>query len=596
MKTYFMFLLLFKNRFKKKQMKISLLFFLLLLHMQAGAQKEVSNKLVQNADGKVAQLIDLFNADAESLNKVYLFKENPEYYNRFLIFYSAELQQLKSLSFNALSVSDQVDYLLFKRNLIKAIEDLETSKKEYASIAPLVPFAKQIVDLQILRRRGAALQPETTATLINNVKNSTIIAMAEARKNTTISTMLAQKTSSVIDELRRGLQNTFDFYNSYDPLFTWWVKKPFEEADSALNSYAGYLKSVNAIDKKLPVDVSGIRGTPVGAAELKRLLEFEMIPYSAEELIEIANREFAWCDAEMIKASQAFGFGKDWKKALEKVKQNYVLPGQQPQLANSLAEEAIAFVESHNLVTIPPLAKEAWRMNMLTEAQQRFAPFFLGGESILVAYPTDKMEHETKLMSMKSNNYAFSHAVVFHELIPGHNLQFFMSRRYKPYRRQMFSTPFSVEGWALYWEMLLWDKNFHDTPEKKIGALFWRMHRCARIIFSLNYHLGKWTPQQCIDFLVERVGHEPFSATSEVRRSFEGGYGPLYQLAYMMGGLQLRALYKEVVETKKMTDKEFHDAFLKENTIPIEMFRAILTNKKLTEDFKTSWRFANDLK
>ena len=321
-----------------------------------------------------------------------------------------------------------------------------------------------------------------------------------------------------------------------------------------------------------------------------------MIPYSAEELIEIANREFAWCDAEMIKASQAFGFGKDWKKALEKVKQNYVLPGQQPQLANSLAEEAIAFVESHNLVTIPPLAKEAWRMNMLTEAQQRFAPFFLGGESILVAYPTDKMEHDTKLMSMKSNNYAFSHAVVFHELIPGHNLQFFMSRRYKPYRRQMFSTPFSVEGWALYWEMLLWDKNFHDTPEKKIGALFWRMHRCARIIFSLNYHLGKWTPQQCIDFLVERVGHEPFSATSEVRRSFEGGYGPLYQLAYMMGGLQLRALYKEVVETKKMTDKEFHDAFLKENTIPIEMFRAILTNKKLTEDFKTSWRFANDLK
>ena len=165
MKTYFMFLLLFKNRFKKKQMKISLLFFLLLLQMQAGAQKEVSNKLVQNADGKVAQLIDLFNADAESLNKVYLFKENPEYYNRFLMFYSEELQQLKSLSFNALSVSDQVDYLLFKRNLIKAIEDLETSKKEYASIAPLVPFAKQIVDLQILRRRGAALQPETTATL-----------------------------------------------------------------------------------------------------------------------------------------------------------------------------------------------------------------------------------------------------------------------------------------------------------------------------------------------------------------------------------------------------------------------------------------------
>jgi uncharacterized protein (DUF885 family) len=144
--------------------------------------------------------------------------------------------------------------------------------------------------------------------------------------------------------------------------------------------------------------------------------------------------------------------------------------------------------------------------------------------------------------------------------------------------------------------MLLWDKNFHDTPEEKIGALFWRMHRCARIIFSLNYHLGKWTPQQCIDFLVERVGHERFSAEGEVRRSFTGGYGPLYQIAYMIGGLQLRALYNEVVATKKMTEKQFHDTFLQENTIPIEMFRAIVTDQKLSTDFKTQWRFAKDLK
>jgi uncharacterized protein (DUF885 family) len=183
---------------------------------------------------------------------------------------------------------------------------------------------------------------------------------------------------------------------------------------------------------------------------------------------------------------------------------------------------------------------------------------------------------------------------VFHELIPGHNLQGFMNERYKPYR-SIFSTPFSVEGWALYWEMLLWDKGFHATPEERIGALFWRMHRCARIIFSLNYQLEKWTPKQCIDFLVDRVGHERFSAESEVRRSFTGGYGPLYQIAYMMGGLQLRALHKEMVESKKMTDKEFHDAFLKENAIPIELFRAMITNQKLSKDFTTQWRFSDNL-
>ena len=108
----------------------------------------------------------------------------------------------------------------------------------------------------------------------------------------------------------------------------------------------------------------------------------------------------------------------------------------------------------------------------------------------------------------------------------------------------------------------------------------------------MNYHLEKWTPQQCINFLIERVGHEKFSAEGEVRRSFTGGYGPLYQIAYMLGGLQLRQLYKEVVDTKKMTEKEFHDAYLKENTIPIEMFRAIITKQPLTENHKSKWKFA----
>ena len=57
-----------------------------------------------------------------------------------------------------------------------------------------------------------------------------------------------------------------------------------------------------------------------------------MIPYTPEELIAIAETEYAWCETEMKKASREMGFGDDWKKALEKVKNIYVEPGKQPQL------------------------------------------------------------------------------------------------------------------------------------------------------------------------------------------------------------------------------------------------------------------------
>ena len=93
-----------------------------------------------------------------------------------------------------------------------------------------------------------------------------------------------------------------------------------------------------------------------------------------------------------------------------------------------------------------------------------------------MSYPTDTMDHDDKLMSMRGNNIHFSRSTVFHELIPGHHLQQFMTARYNPHRRA-FGTPFWTEGWALYWEMLLWDDGFPKTPENRVGMLFWRMHR-----------------------------------------------------------------------------------------------------------------------
>jgi hypothetical protein len=288
------------------------------------------------------------------------------------------------------------------------------------------------------------------------------------------------------------------------------------------------------------------------------------------------------------------GYGDDWKKALEAVKQKYVEPGKQPELIKKFAFEAIEYIEKNDLLTVPRIARDSWRMEMMTPERQLVAPFFLGGETILVAYPTSGMTHEQKMMSMRGNNPHFARAVTHHELIPGHHLQRFMTNRYRPYR-DVFYTPFWMEGWALYWEFLLWDMGFSKTPEDRIGALFWRMHRAARIIFSLNFHLEKMTPQEAVDFLVERVGHERENALGEVRRSFSGDYGPLYQIAYMIGGLQFYDLHRNFVVSKKMTNRQFHDAILKEGAIPVEMVRAILMKQKLSKEYKANWRFYAEL-
>jgi hypothetical protein len=276
------------------------------------------------------------------------------------------------------------------------------------------------------------------------------------------------------------------------------------------------------------------------------------------------------------------------------VKELAVEPGDKPALIYDLERQSISFIEENAGITLPPLAREIFRAQMMTPERQLVSPFFLGGETIRISYPTNTMEHDQKLMSMRGNNPHFNRATVHHELIPGHHLQGFMTDRFNPHRG-IFSTPFWGEGWALYWEILLWERDFPRGPEDRIGMLFWRMHRAARIIFSLRYHLGEMTPEEAVDFLVERVGHERANAEAEVRRSFEGNYSPLYQVAYMIGGMQFRALYDELVETGRMTEQEYHDAVLQGGRMPVGMVRArLLETERLAPEYRPNWRWAGD--
>ncbi|HUF50036.1 MAG TPA: DUF885 family protein [Longimicrobiales bacterium] len=344
----------------------------------------------------------------------------------------------------------------------------------------------------------------------------------------------------------------------------------------------------------LDVPQAATSSGPIGAAGLRAHLAHDMMPYSAEELLAIGNAEFAHLEVELVRAARAMGFGDDWRAAQEAVKQRAVPPGEKPRVIRELAAQSESFIDARGSITIPPLAREVWRMGMMSPERQLTSPFFLGGEQITISYPTDAMTHDEKLMSMRGNNPHFNRATVHHELIPGHHLQGFMTSRFNSHR-SLFSTPFWGEGWALYWEIVLWEQGFPRSPEDRIGMLFWRMHRAARIVFSLSYHLGLMSEAQAVDFLVERVGHERANAAAEVRRSFEGAYSPLYQVGYMMGGLQFRALRRELVESGRMTERAFHDAILQGGRMPVEMVRArLLGGTALRPDYRAQWRFLGD--
>jgi len=532
------------------------------------------------------------------------------------------LKMLVRLDFDKMSQEDKIDYLLFKNRLELESRRLEAQVRAAEDAAAYVPFAGTITDLEAKRRRAPTMDPRKIAGEVDALARRIaavqrdIEAKVKAGGPGAPAKSAGARAGEAVRGLRQILANWFNFFNGYDPMFTWWVAAPYKDADTALQNYAAFLyekvagtqpppeETVEAAMMRRMLGSRGARGMrmmrprgdanavvpPIGQAALAEALKKEMIPYTPDQVIAIGESEYAWCEAEMKKASREMGFGDDWLKALDKVKSLHVAPGEQPQLICDLAVESIKFLDDNDLITIPQAVRDGWDMNMMSPERQLVNPFFTGGQSISISFPTNTMSHERKLMSMRGNNIHVCRATVFHEQIPGHYLQGWMSQRYRTYRRA-FSTPFYGEGWALYWEMLMYDLKFPKSPENRIGMLFWRMHRAARIIFSLNYHLGRMTPEQCIDMLVEKVGHERDTAAGEVRRSFNGSYDPLYQAAYMIGGLQIREIRKELVDTGKMTNRAFHDRILHEGSMPIVMLRALMTDQKLSRDFRPDWKF-----
>lgn len=539
--------------------------------------------------------IERYSLDKAAVERRFPVLYSPVRFERLSNFYAGWQQQLRELQFDQLNHEGQVDFIALRNRIRYDFEMLALDERRAEEIAPLVPFFDGIRLLQEDRHDRQRVHPrkvagdlDAIADLLDRLTGELASENRDSRNDP--SPVVAWRAANQVEHLRDTLDDWNTFYAGYDPMFNFWVSEPASRVDEGLGAYSEairrHLVGVSE-DGKAP-----IIGDPVLEEGLRADLAVEMIPYSAEEIIEMGEKEFAWIEARFREVSNRMGFGDDWLAALEHTKQLAPPPGEKPWVIFEIGQYSEDYVSGMNNITIPPLAQEVWRLAMQSPERQLRNPFFSGGETTRVSYPTNTMAHKDKMMSMRGNTPHFNFGTVQHELIPGHHMQGFMSRRFNSHRGDLMRSPFWGEGWALYWEFRLWETDFPRSDPDRIGMLFWRLHRAARIIFSLNYHLGNWSPQEAVDFLVERVGHERANAEAEVRRTTIDA--PLYQISYMIGALQFRALYEDLVVNGDMDEMDFHDAVMTGGRLPVELVRARLTGQELNADFESQWRFYRD--
>lgn len=538
-------------------------------------------------------IVERYTADASDITAYFAIPGSKGDLERLVQFNRQWQRRIASIDPTTLELDDRIDLRLMQTHLRSTILQCERDRDRIDCVDAFLPFRPELVALLESHRAQVRVSPREIAEKLDSISRladevARNVITQSADQLATEARCHALRAVKLIRRMLPSLADWRSFYEPYDPEFAWWTAQPFEGCISAMSNLQARLE-LNCLGSKQEEDQTLV-GEPIGRIALQEDLECAWIPYTPEELIEIGRSEYEWCLGHMLQASKDLGFDDDWKRALDHACHQHLAPGQQPMLIKTLAREAIQWVQDRDLVTLPPWCAEGWQMRMMSAEQQRVNPYFLGGQTIRISYPTQSMTHAEKHAALRGNNIHFCRATVHHELIPGHHLQLFMAERYNRHRK-LFTTPFLVEGWALHWEFLLWDQGFPRTPENKIGMLFWRMHRAARVIFSLRFHLGQISAEEAVQFIIDKVGHEPEIARAEIRRSISDSYPALYQAAYLLGALQMRALFNEFVTHGQMPPKTFHDAVLRQNAIPIELIRAALLADPAGVPRQTAWRF-----
>lgn len=159
-----------------------------------------------------------------------------------------------------------------------------------------------------------------------------------------------------------------------------------------------------------------------------------------------------------------------------------------------------------------------------------------------------------------------------HEAMPGHHLQIALQMELgdmPDFRRFSGFTAFT-EGWGLYSESLGYDLGLYKDPYSRFGALTYEMWRAVRLVVDTGMHYKGWTRQQAIDFFKDNAAKTELDIINEIDRYI--GW-PGQALAYKIGQLKMLELRRHSEETlgEDFDIRAFHDALLGGGALPLEV-------------------------
>ncbi|HYI22996.1 MAG TPA: DUF885 domain-containing protein [Candidatus Limnocylindrales bacterium] len=302
---------------------------------------------------------------------------------------------------------------------------------------------------------------------------------------------------------------------------------------------------------------------------------------TADDILEIGEQQLAENKAARARAAQEVDPAASENEVIDRIKTDH--PADFAAALDSYRTamgEARQFVIDHDIASMPAgetlsvIETPEYLRNVMPFAAYFSPPKFESGpnhEGIYIV--TASVDGDPR--AMREHNMASIYNTSIHEAYPGHHQQLAAANENPSLTRMLVDAPEFVEGWAMYCELMMREEGFDTSAEHRLMMHTDAIWRACRIILDVKLHRGQIGVGDATDFMVEQTGFERPNAAAEVRRYT---YTPSYQLSYLLGRVLLLRLRED--EKRRLGDKfslrNFHDAMLRQGSLPISFHRRIL--------------------
>ena len=307
------------------------------------------------------------------------------------------------------------------------------------------------------------------------------------------------------------------------------------------------------------------------------LRQKELLADDAGSLRERGRAQHSALDSEMRALCRDAWGDEDWRTRLDTVNDDRpTTPDEMRDGYERWTETARAFLHEHELVSFPDGEEctvepsPPFQRPVLAVASYFQPPAMrpsLKGR-FNVPYPPEGTSDKDLAERLADNSYATMATTSVHEAYPGHHWHFAWLQADATPIRRLVTTPYFVEGWALYAERMMREQGFFtDACARSVPSRGAHLPRRARIVADTSLHCGDMTFEEAVDYMHANSPLTEAVAHAEVTRYCAW---PTQAASYLTGSLEIERLRERWLgEGNGLRD--FHDRLAGSGGMPITL-------------------------